>query len=140
MGIPGTRQMPPPIATNTRTPDVNPCHHCHLDLVVASAPPCRLVVVILPLYTRCREGESPVWQEGQQRRISWRPVIFLWKRRVPRIPVLDCSVFCACRTKNGKEKQKCESKWQWKSESGSGKWRWNGGERFTCFCVQNINT
>ena len=27
---------------------------------------------------------------------------------VPGIPVLDCSVFCARRTKNGKEKIKCE--------------------------------
>ena len=57
------RQMPPLIATNTRMPDVNPCHHRHLNLIVASTPSCSLVFVVLPLYTRHREGQLPERQK-----------------------------------------------------------------------------
>ncbi len=71
--------LPQPISTDTRTPDVNPCRHRHLDLIVASAPSRRLIFVVLPLYARHREGRSPERQEGQRSRISWRPVEILWK-------------------------------------------------------------
>jgi hypothetical protein len=55
-----------------------PRRHCHLDLIVQSAPPHRLVVVVLPLYTRRRQGRSPKRREGQWDGIPWPACAGTW--------------------------------------------------------------
>jgi hypothetical protein len=44
------------------------------------------------------------------------------------ILVLDGSMFCVSRIKNGEEKYECEWKWRGWRRSGSGKMAMDGGE------------